>query len=142
MNMEIVLLIILVVLVVALFGFSFFKRKKFNNELASMRAELKIGDKVMTDAGVVGEVVDSYMEDEYKYFVLKTGKDKNVGYINVHANAIYYVYNKEEPKKVVVKVDEPKEEQAASTSEPSTEQSKEEATTPKSTTSKAKKSKK
>ena len=71
-----------------------------------MREELKAGDKVMTDTGVVGEVVDSYVEDEYKYFVLKSGKGDKVGYFTVHANAIYYVYGKEEPvkEKVVVKV--------------------------------------
>ena len=115
--MEIVLLIILLVLVVALFVMSYFKKKKYNSELGQMREELKNGDKVMTDAGVVGEVVDSYTEDEYKYFVLKTGKDENVGYFTVHANAIYYVFGKEDaqkPEKVVVKVapkaEQPKEE--------------------------------
>lgn len=93
------LLIILIVLVVALFITSYVRRKKYNNELGQMRDELKIGDKVMTDTGVVGEVVDSYVEDEYKYFVLKSGRGSNVGYFAVHANAIYYVFGKEEPKK-------------------------------------------
>ena len=93
------LLIVLIVLVVALFITSYVRRKKYNNELGQMREELKIGDKVMTDTGVVGEVVDSYVEDEYKYFVLKSGRGSNVGYFAVHANAIYYVFGKEEPKK-------------------------------------------
>ena len=47
------------------------KKKKFNAELNQMRDELKNGDKVMTDAGVVGEVVDSYVEEEYKYLKLQ-----------------------------------------------------------------------
>ena len=105
--MEIVLLVILIVLVVALFVVSYMKKKKYNTELSQMRSELKIGDKVMTDTGVVGEVVDSYVEDEYTYFVLKTGKGNNIGYFTVHANAIYYVFGKEEKEatqKVVVKV--------------------------------------
>ena len=93
------LLIVLIVLVVALFITSYVRRKKYNSELGQMREELKIGDKVMTDTGVVGEVVDSYIEDEYKYFVLKSGRGNNVGYFAVHANAIYYVFGKEEPKK-------------------------------------------
>ena len=93
------LLIILIVLVVALFITSYVRRKKYNNELGQMREELKVGDKVMTDTGVVGEVVDRYVEDEYKYFVLKSGRGSNVGYFAVHANAIYYVFGKEEPKK-------------------------------------------
>ena len=109
--MEIVLLIILIVLVVALFIVSYMKKKKYNNELWQMREELKVGDKVMTDTGVVGEVVDSYIEDEYKYFVLKSGKGNNVGYFTVHANAIYYVFGKEEQqaqeKKVSIKVNTP-----------------------------------
>ncbi len=104
--MEIILLVILIVLVVALFVVSYMKKKKYNTELSQMRSELKIGDKVMTDTGVVGEVVDSYVEDEYTYFVLKTGKGNNIGYFTVHANAIYYVYGKEDKsttQKVVVK---------------------------------------
>lgn len=101
--METILLVVLIVLVVALFVISYMKKKKFNTELGQMRSDLKVGDKVMTDTGVVGEVVDSYIEDEYKYFVLKSGKDANVGYFTVHANAIYYVFgkDKEEEKKVV-----------------------------------------
>lgn len=103
---EIILLIILIVLVVALFVVSYMKKKKYNAELSQMRSELKVGDKVMTDTGVVGEVVDSYIEDDYKYFVLKSGKGVNVGYFTVHANAIYYVFGKEEnqsTQKIVVK---------------------------------------
>ena len=93
------ILIVLLVLVVVLFVVSYVRKKKYTNELGQMREELKIGDKVMTDTGVVGEVVDSYIEDEYKYFVLKSGRDNNVGYFAVHANAIYYVFGKEEEKK-------------------------------------------
>ena len=93
------ILIVLLVMVVALFVVSYVRKKKYTNELGQMREELKIGDKVMTDTGVVGEVVDSYTEDEYKYFVLKSGRGNNVGYFAVHANAIYYVFGKEEEKK-------------------------------------------
>ncbi len=108
--MEIALLVILIVLVVALFVISYMRKKKFNNELGAMRQELKVGDKVMTDTGVVGEVVDSYTEEEYKYFVLKSGRDKNIGYFTVHANAIYYVFGKEEKKDTKTVVVTPKEE--------------------------------
>ena len=96
---DIVLIVILVVLVVALFVVSYVRKRKFNNDLGQMRADLKVGDKVMTDTGVVGEVVDSYTEENYKYFVLKTGRGNNVGYFTVHANAIYYVFNKENEEK-------------------------------------------
>ena len=129
-HMEIILLIVLIVLVVALFVLSYMKKKKFNTELGQMRDDLKVGDKVMTDAGVVGEVVESFVEEEYKYFVLKTGKGNNVGYFTVHANAIYYVFGKEETQKqekVVVRVapkaEQPKQETPA---EPVVEEKKEE----------------
>ena len=116
---EIILVVVLLVLLVALFVISFLKKKKFNSELDVMRDELKVGDKVMTDSGVVGEVVDSYTEDEYKYFVLKSGKDNNVGYFTVHGKAIYYVFGKEDKqaeRKVVV-VAPKKEEQSSETEE-------------------------
>ncbi len=109
-GMEIVFLLIMIVLVVVLFVISYMRKKKFNSELGQMREDLKTGDKVMTDTGMVGEVVESFTEDEYKYFVLKSGKGNNVGYFTVHANSIYYVYDKENKstssneKKVVVKV--------------------------------------
>ncbi|MBE5741281.1 MAG: preprotein translocase subunit YajC [Clostridiales bacterium] len=106
MTLEIILVVILLVLLVALFVISTLKKKKFNQDLTQMRQELKIGDKVMTDSGVVGEVVDSYEEEGYKYFVLKSGRGENAGYFTVHGNAIYYVFGKEAKtnEKVVVKV--------------------------------------
>ena len=109
---EIILLIVLSVLLVAMFVMSYARRKKYNEGLSSMREELKKGDKVMTDSGIVGEVVDSYTEEDYKYFVLKSGKGDKVGYFSVHANAIYYVFGKDEPKTQLAqtKVTENKEE--------------------------------
>ncbi len=128
--MEIILLVVLLVLVVALFVLSYFKKKKFNTELGSMREELKPGDKVMTDTGVVGEVVESFQEDEYKYFVLKTGRGEHTGYFTVHANAIYYVFGKEDQqnqtKKVVVVKPQPKAEVKEEKSEVEAEPAKEE----------------
>jgi len=109
--MEIALMIILLLLVVTLFVISYLRKRKFNANLNQLRDELKEGDKVMTDSGIVGEVVDSYVEEDYKYIILKSGKDDKVGYYTVHANAIYYVFGKdmkhlnETPaEKVVLKV--------------------------------------
>lgn len=113
--LEILLVVVLIVLLVALFVISSMKKKKFNAEMGQMREELKPGDKVMTDSGIVGEVVDSYVEEEYKYFVLKSGKGEKTGYFTVHANAIYYVFGKEkaEAEKKVVVVAPKKEEKPA-----------------------------
>ncbi len=107
-SLEIIIVIVLLVVLVALFALSYFRKKKFNDSLNELREELKKGDKVMTDSGIVGEVVDSYTEDEYKYVVLKSGKGNNTGFFTVHANAIYYVFGKddsvknEEKKKIVI----------------------------------------
>ena len=62
--LEIILIAVLVVLLVALYVISFMKKKKFNTEMNTLREELKVGDKVMTDSGVVGEVVDSILEKD------------------------------------------------------------------------------
>ena len=93
---ETILLVVLIVVLIGLMVASYMKKKKYNNSLADMRDQLVIGDKVMTDSGIVGEVVDFYEEDGFKYFVLKSGKGQNTGFYTVHANAIYYVFGKDE----------------------------------------------
>lgn len=146
--MEIIILVVLLVLVVALFLLSYFKKKKFNAELGTMRQDLKVGDKVMTDTGVVGEVVEGFTEDEYKYFVLKTGRGEHTGYFTVHANAIYYVFDKDqkpEEKKIVVVKPQQKVEEKVEPAKPEkveevkTETKSEEKPQPKKSTKKAEK---
>lgn len=106
--MEIAICVILIVLVVALFLISYLKRRNFNQNLTTMRNDLKVGDKVMTDSGIVGELASSYEEDGFKYLVLKTGNNDKTGYVTVHINSVYYVYGKDlekkEAEKVVVKL--------------------------------------
>ena len=97
---EKILLGVLIVMVVLLMVASYIKKKKYSTNLTEMRDQLHNGDKVLTDSGIVGEVVDSYEEEGFKYFVLKSGKGQHVGYITVHANAIYYVYGKEETSQI------------------------------------------
>lgn len=97
---EIILLIVLCVLLIVMFAMSYARRKKYNEGLSTMREELKKGDRVMTDSGIVGEIVDSYVEEEYKYFVIKSGKGNNVSFFSVHANAIYYAFGKDEATKI------------------------------------------
>ncbi len=92
---SLILMIVVLVLLVAMFVVSYVQKKKYNSKLNTMREELKIGDRVMIDTGVVGELVDTYEEEGYKYYVLKSGKGNHVGYFAVHANAIYYVFGKD-----------------------------------------------
>lgn len=100
---------VLVVILVALFVLNSFRRKKFNNEMSQMRTDLKIGDKVMTDSGIVGEIAEIYEQDGYKYFVLKSGGELNHGYFSVHANAVYYAFGKEKNKENETKETEAEE---------------------------------
>lgn len=93
---ETIILAVSVVILVALMVVSYMKKKKYNTGLSDMRDQLNMGDKVMTESGIVGELVDSYEEDGFKYFVLKSGRGQNVGFYTVHANAIYYVFGKED----------------------------------------------
>lgn len=96
---NLILLIVVVVLLVGMIVFSYMRKRKYNNELGQMRKDLKIGDKVMTDTGVVGTLVDTYEEEGYQYFVLKSGAGNHYGYFAVHANAIYYVFGKDKAEK-------------------------------------------
>ncbi|MCQ2564523.1 MAG: preprotein translocase subunit YajC [Clostridia bacterium] len=120
--MEIALFAILIGLILVYFVITFARRKKYNEDLGTMRADLKKGDKVMTDTGMIGFVEESYEEEGYKYFVLKSGHGANVGYFTVHANSIYYVFGKDQKPataeaKKEVKVEEVKEEKVAESTE-------------------------
>ena len=111
----------------ALLVMSAMKKKKAVAQTQEMRNELKKGDKVMTDSGIVGEIVDSYEEEGYKYFVLKSGRKENTSFFSVHANAIYYVFGKDDvnnaSKNIVTKpVEEKKEEVSQAKEENATEQ--------------------
>jgi len=97
-NVESVLMLAILLFLVVLMVLGYLKRRKFNTQLQDLRDNIKVGDKVMTDTGVMGEIVESSTEGEHKYFVIKSGNETNFGYIKVHANAVYYVFDKETPK--------------------------------------------
>ena len=95
MKWDIVLMVVLMAALVLLFAIQYVRRNKYNAGLSELRKDLKSGDKVMTDSGLVGTIVDFYEEEGYRYVVLKSGKDDFVGYFTVPASAIYYVYGKD-----------------------------------------------
>ena len=68
---SIIMLLILLCLV-GLMAFGFFKRKKVDTRLQEMRTELKVGDKVMTDTGIFGVIVSKRTQDEYNFVTIKT----------------------------------------------------------------------
>ena len=90
---SIIMLLILLCLV-GLMAFGFFKRKKVDTRLQEMRSDLKVGDKVMTDTGIFGVIVSKRTQDEYNFVTIKTGDDKHEGYLEVVQDAIYYTFNK------------------------------------------------
>ncbi|MBQ7797783.1 MAG: preprotein translocase subunit YajC [Clostridia bacterium] len=97
-GVESVLMLAILVFLVVLMVLGYMKRRKFNTQLQDLRNNIKVGDKVMTDTGVVGEIVDISTEGEHKYFVIKSGTETNFGFVKVHANAVYYVFDNNTPK--------------------------------------------
>lgn len=96
-NVDSILMLAILAFLVVLMILGYAKRRKFNTQLQDLRDNVKVGSKVMTDTGVVGEVAAITTEGEHKYFTLKTGTKDKFGYLQVHANAVYYVFDKEEP---------------------------------------------
>ena len=105
------LMLAILLFLVVLMVLGYMKRRKFNTQLQDLRDNIKVGDKVMTDTGVVGEVVDASTEGEYKYFTIKSGTDKQFGFIKVHANAVYYVFDKDTPKYATTETEEVEEDE-------------------------------
>ena len=105
-----VMLGILGIIIVLMFIRIFAERKR-QSQAETMLNELKVGDKVVTNSGIYGEIV-SMRETTYgKVALIKSGEGKNVSYINVNLAVILGVDTKED---VVLdengKVIEPKEE--------------------------------
>lgn len=93
MDISTIIMLAVLVFLIGLMVLGTLRRKKFNEKLTNMRLNLKVGDKVMTDTGVVGEIVNKRSQDEYTFLTLKTGSNDNYGYTEVHENAIYYVFD-------------------------------------------------
>lgn len=93
-----ILMLAILLFLVVLMVLGYMKRRKFNTQLQDLRENIKVGDKVMTDTGVVGEIVEVSTEGEHKYFVIKSGTETNFGFVKVHSNAVYYVFDKDTPK--------------------------------------------
>jgi len=91
-----IVLIVLVVVFAILLIFSYTRRKNYQAQVQEMRDSVLKGDKVMTDSGVVGVVVDSFVdEDGSKFHIIQTGRNEFTSYLQIHSNSIYYVYGKE-----------------------------------------------
>ena len=90
-----ILLVLLAVLIIA-YIFSYFKRKKYNQETANMLNSLKPGDKVKTYSGFYGTVVSIRETTDGKVVTLETGDEKHKSYTTIDSNAFYCIDKKED----------------------------------------------
>ena len=112
------LLIILVVLLVGMFVWNFYRQKKYQKQEEQMMQEIKVGSKVKTYSGIYGTVVGIYDTTDGRVAILSLdGKTT----MEIDFRAIYGVDQKEEVK------DEPVAEPAVETTEAPVEEVKEEA---------------
>ncbi len=89
-------ILLLLVLLVAMLVVSMVTRKKQGDKQAEMLNELKAGDKVVTNAGIYGEIVSITETNFGKIALIKSGEGKNVSYINVNMSVILGKDTKEE----------------------------------------------
>lgn len=116
--------LLLLVLLVAYIVYMIVARRKSDAKTAEMMESLKVGDKVVTNSGIYGEIVSITQTTLGKVMVLKTGEGKNISYISVNSMVILgkdekedIVYDKDgnplnmpTTNKLGAKVDEKKEE--------------------------------
>lgn len=145
-NGSIIPLIVVLGLLAIWMVVSFFMNRKRQKEAAKSMKELKVGDKVVTNAGVYGEIVSMRHTDFGKVVLLKTGEDDKVGYMSVNMSCIL---GKDEKKDVVVDsegniIDPDAEEKKAeaTTEQPATEEKSAEKVEPAKPAAKKSKSKK
>ncbi len=107
-------IIVIVVLLIAFFVWSFISQKKKQKAFTVTVNAVRPGSKVKTIGGIVGEVVE--VNDEENTFVLKTGDSEgNYSYMKFDKQAIYQTDAKPEPAaaQVAEKKEEAKAEEAA-----------------------------
>ena len=90
------LILVLLVLIIAMWIISIFRRKKYTEQTMQMQNELKPGTKVKTYSGFYGTIVSIKETTDGKVALLEMGEGSKVGYITVDMNAIYGVDQKEE----------------------------------------------
>lgn len=88
---SIIMVGVLILLMVVYLVFGTINRKKNQEQAMKMLSDLKVGDKVVTNAGIYGEIVSQRETDMGKVVVLKTGcedNDKKASFITLNASVI------------------------------------------------------
>ena len=92
-------LVVLLGLAVVYIFFGFRNRKKQQEQAMKMMSELKKGDKVVTNAGIYGEIVSLKETNMGKVVTIKTGDDedsKKASYITLNASVILGIDQKQD----------------------------------------------
>ena len=92
-------LVVLLGLAVVYIFFGFRNRKKQQEQAMKMMSELKKGDKVVTNAGIYGEIVSLKETNMGKVVTIKTGDDedsKKASYITINASVIIGIDQKQD----------------------------------------------
>lgn len=88
---------VLIVLMIVYLILGTINRKKQQNQAMEMLNNLKVGDKVVTNAGVYGEIVSQKETNMGKVVVIKTGEEGGkVSYLTINASVILGIDQKED----------------------------------------------
>lgn len=88
---------VLIVLMIVYLILGTINRKKQQNQAMEMLNNLKVGDKVVTNAGVYGEIVSQKQTNMGKVVVIKTGEEGGkVSYLTINASVILGIDQKED----------------------------------------------
>ena len=87
---SLVIVLVLIALMVVYLVFGMINRKKSQEQMTKMLNDLKVGDKVVTNAGIYGEIVLQKETNMGRIVVLKTGDEDGAraSYITVNASVI------------------------------------------------------
>ena len=88
-------LVLLGVLLIGYIVFGMMNRKKQQEQAMKMMNELKKGDKVVTNAGIYGEIVSMKETSMGRVVVIQTGDD-NPSYITINASVIIGIDTKQD----------------------------------------------
>lgn len=81
-------ILLVLVMFLALMVWNMFSGKKRQNESEKMLNELKVGDKVVTNAGIYGEIVSIKHTNFGKVALIKSGEGNKASYISVNLSVI------------------------------------------------------
>lgn len=102
-----VLLGLILVLIILYPVFTIYKNKKEKEKFDNLAKDLKIGDKILTSSGTYGEIVEINERQYGKVLTIKTGDEKNFGYMAVDILTVYSVFREVEEVEAKT-VEEPK----------------------------------